>query len=62
MTLALDIATATDEQKRAEAIRRVVDEKTSVRATGAALGISKDKVHRWVTAHRTSVAAATVAA
>ncbi|MBH0118994.1 DUF2637 domain-containing protein [Rhodococcus sp. CX] len=61
-TLALDIApVTTDDELRARAIHLVDTEGLSMRATGAQLGISKDKVHRWVTAHRTSVAAATVA-
>lgn len=31
--------------------------KMSVRAAGAKLGVSKDKVHRWVAAHRATLAA-----
>lgn len=45
-------ANATDAELEAVAIHRVVYEKKTVRATGAELGISKDKVQRWVSAYR----------
>ncbi|MCK8675015.1 DUF2637 domain-containing protein [Rhodococcus sp. HM1] len=60
--LALDVApAATDDELRARAVHRVVSEGWTVRATGADLGVSKDKVQRWVTAHRAMLDAETVA-
>lgn len=54
-------ADATDTELEAVAIHRVVYEKKSVRATGAELGVSKDKVQRWVTAYRATLDEAAVA-
>lgn len=54
-------ANATDDELKTVAIRRVVEEGKTVRATGAELGVSKDKVQRWVTAHRATLERATVA-
>lgn len=48
-------ASATDAELEAVAIHRVVYEKKSVRATGAELGVSKDKVQRWVSAYRATL-------
>ncbi|WP_418345296.1 DUF2637 domain-containing protein [Rhodococcus pyridinivorans] len=53
---------ATDAELRTVAIRRVVEEGKTVRATGAELGVSKDKVQRWVTAHRAATAKDTAVA
>lgn len=57
-TLDLDVAPPTaaadalrDEALRDEALRLVADG-LSVRAAGEQLGVSKDRVHRWVKAHR----------
>ncbi|WP_064257767.1 helix-turn-helix domain-containing protein [Rhodococcus sp. HS-D2] len=52
---------ATDVELRARAIRCVVGEGKTIRATGAELGVSKDKVQRWVTAHRATLDAPPVA-
>ncbi|WP_418346215.1 DUF2637 domain-containing protein [Rhodococcus pyridinivorans] len=54
-------ANATDDELKAVAIRRVVEEGKTVRATGAELGVSKDKVQRWVTAYRATLTETTVA-
>ncbi|BDB62335.1 DUF2637 domain-containing protein [Rhodococcus sp. RDE2] len=54
-------ASAADDELKTVAIRRVVEEGKTVRATGAELGVSKDKVQRWVTAHRATLERATVA-
>ncbi len=54
-------ANATDDELKAVAIRRVVEEGKTVRATGAELGVSKDKVQRWVTAYRATLAETVVA-
>lgn len=52
-TLDLDVAypTAASDTLRDEALRLVADG-LSVRAVGEQLGVSKDRVHRWVKAHR----------
>ncbi|MEV8195071.1 helix-turn-helix domain-containing protein [Rhodococcus pyridinivorans] len=55
--VALDVGTLTDDELRTKAIRLVIDEKMSVRVAGAELGVSKDKVHRWVAAYRATLAA-----
>lgn len=52
---------ATDAELRARAIHCVLVEGKTIRATGAELGVSKDKVQRWVTAHRATLDAAPVA-
>lgn len=54
-------ANATDAELKAVAIRRVIEEGKTVRATGAELGVSKDKVQRWVTAYRATLAEPAVA-
>ncbi len=52
---------ATDAELRARAIHHVITEGKTIRATGAELGVSKDKVQRWVTAHRATLTTETVA-
>ncbi|BDB59013.1 MULTISPECIES: DUF2637 domain-containing protein [Rhodococcus] len=52
---------ATDAELRARAIHCVITEGKTVRATGAELGVSKDKVQRWVTAHRATLTTEPVA-
>ncbi len=52
---------ATDTELRARAIDCVITEGKTIRATGAELGVSKDKVQRWVTAYRATLERETVA-
>lgn len=52
---------STDTELRARAIHCVIAEGKTVRATGAELGVSKDKVQRWVTAHRATLTTEPVA-
>ncbi|MDV2476802.1 DUF2637 domain-containing protein [Rhodococcus zopfii] len=59
-TLDVTPAAATDEL-RAEAVRLVETKGMTVRATGAKLGVSKDRVHRWVKEHRASSSTAATA-
>lgn len=59
-TLLVDIAPATDTELRDEAII-LVAEGMSRRAAAAKLGVSKDKVQRWVTEHAATTPRATAA-